>query len=444
MLSYFSCQNFRSINEKIELNLCAAPRLRRHNSHVRMPLGKANRRPEKLKVLKSAVLYGANASGKSNILKAIYFARQLIIGDTKTNAAIKIEPFKITSDLQRDSSFYFEFVIHGAHFCFGFKVNSDRVLEESLSMVFDRDEINVYHREWNGEKYENYIGGAIVLENVENHRKLKFSIDFTQKNNERDAKVLFEGENFYASIQSAYQFFKYCLIVIFPNTKYAGLLNDINSDLHGEYLSLLKQFDTGIVDVRAVAVDSDSVPGELQEMLDEGDVENIPRTIKIGDKIYFVGLDDDDKINVYELISIHKGIDGDDFEFSFHDESDGSVRLLDLLPTLIQEDNQFFDRTYIIDEFDRSIHPLLARKFIEVFLSKDNNEQLIVSTHQSQLLDNSLLRRDEIWFVQKEWDSSSKLYSLDDYSPRFDKDLQRAYLDGYFGAVPQIIKEFKR
>lgn len=319
-------------------------------------------------------------------------------------------------------------------------------------MVFDGVESNIYHREWNGDKYENFIGGVIEFQNPENHSKLKFMLDFTQKNklfmsefNERDAEALFGSDDFYVSIQSAYLFFKCCLVIIFPNTKYVGLLNDINSNVHGEYLSLLSKFDTGIVDVRAVAVDFDSISNDLKKVIENRADDDFPSTIKIGDKTYFIGLNSDGSdVGVYEIMSIHRGINGEDFEFSFNDESDGSVRLLDLLPSLIQEENRLFERTYIIDEFDRSIHPLLAKKFIELFLSKDNNEQLIVTTHQSQLLDNSLLRRDEIWFVQKEWDSSSKLYSLDDYSPRFDKDLQRAYLDGYFGAVPQIIKEFKR
>lgn len=153
----------------------------------------------------------------------------------------------------------------------------------------------------------------------------------------------------------------------------------------------------------------------------------------------------DGELVVSKIVAIHELPDGSKIPFKLEDESDGTRRILDLLPALSNrqssdDDNNF---TYIIDEFDRSLHPNLSRAFLEAFLNDgvaNPQDQMIVTTHESSLLDNKLLRRDEIWFVQKEDDHSSSLYSLNDYSPRFDKDIRSAYLSGIYGAVPHITR----
>ena len=96
--------------------------------------------------------------------------------------------------------------------------------------------------------------------------------------------------------------------------------------------------------------------------------------------------------------------------------------------------------TVIIDELDRNLHPELSRKLLEVFfdMSKNIDSQLIVTTHESSLLDLTLLRRDEIWFTEKNSDGESNVYSLEEYKPRFDNDVRKAYLMGRFGATPNI------
>ncbi|MGL5257540.1 MAG: AAA family ATPase, partial [Proteocatella sp.] len=120
--------------------------------------------------------------------------------------------------------------------------------------------------------------------------------------------------------------------------------------------------------------------------------------------------------------------------FKIAEESDGTIRLLDLLEILFAGNG----KTYIVDELDRCLHPSLTYKFIESFidLAKNKNIQLIVTTHESRLLDFDLLRRDEIWFVNKRVTGESDIYSLEEYNERFDKKIDRAYLDGRYGGVP--------
>ena len=96
------------------------------------------------------------------------------------------------------------------------------------------------------------------------------------------------------------------------------------------------------------------------------------------------------------------------------------------------------NKVFIIDEIDRSLHPLLTYNFIESFISKKDSSQLVVTTHEDLLLDFSLLRRDEIWFIDKDIDGNSSLYSLEEFKERFDKNISNAYLDGRYGGVPKL------
>ena len=120
--------------------------------------------------------------------------------------------------------------------------------------------------------------------------------------------------------------------------------------------------------------------------------------------------------------------------FTLNEESDGTVRILDLLEILIAGEG----KTYVIDELDRCLHPMLSYKFVETFfkLAKKKNIQLIVTTHESRLMDFDLLRRDEIWFINKKTSGESDIYSLEEYNARFDQKIDKAYMEGRYGGVP--------
>jgi AAA15 family ATPase/GTPase len=117
------------------------------------------------------------------------------------------------------------------------------------------------------------------------------------------------------------------------------------------------------------------------------------------------------------------------------EESDGTRRLLNLIPALQTHGGS---AVYFIDEIDRSLHPMLVWKFLEFFLKSpaDGHRQIIVTTHESNLLDLDLLRRDEIWFAEKDQDAATHLYSMVDFKVRKDHEIRKHYLQGRFGAVP--------
>lgn len=453
MLVYFSAENFRSIKEPIELDLRAAPRLRRLANHVRQPIA-----DKTLKVLKSAVLYGANASGKSNIFKAIHFAQQLIIGQTIANKPIKCDPFTLSDEVASDSSFYFEFVILEQHFGFGAKFNQTQIIEESLNLLSKDTETCIYSRTLqSGEAYD-IQSELIYSDDVsdEQQKEFEYLIKYTPKNKLfitecQDRGGVDKFELLGAYVRGAHAFFKHFLQVIFPDTKYAGLLpaltgKDQSAD---ELIQLLQNFDTGVNDIQPVAVElalfSEEFIAALQSELE--DTAKTSLSFHYQNKEYQLTLSAEGELSAVSLNAVHHLPSGSKIEFDLSNESDGTLRLLDLLPAIRNNPSDKMNRTFMIDEFDRSLHPNLAKSYLQLFLNSDyadNNNQMIVTTHEAELLDNDLLRRDEIWFVQKEWDASSRLYSLNDYTTRFDTDIHKAYLAGRFGAIPLIMKKFNK
>ena len=123
------------------------------------------------------------------------------------------------------------------------------------------------------------------------------------------------------------------------------------------------------------------------------------------------------------------------FDFSFYEESDGTKRLFDLIDMLLTDRP---DTVFVVDELERSLHPKLTERFLELFMKAhdDVRMQLVFTTHEDTIMDQSLFRRDEIWFVERDIDNASKLYSLDRFKERYDKKLSKAYLEGRYGAIP--------
>ena len=160
-------------------------------------------------------------------------------------------------------------------------------------------------------------------------------------------------------------------------------------------------------------------------------------TFRIQNELYIISIP---KIEEDMICNIIKFKHSDNNLFDFGEESDGTQRLWDLLEILLTEKNS----TFIIDEIDRCLHPSLTYKFVKTFfeLTEKKNVQLIVTTHESRLLDFDLLRRDEIWFVDKRESGESDIYSLEEYNERFDKKIDKAYLEGRYGGVPVFTSLF--
>jgi len=238
------------------------------------------------------------------------------------------------------------------------------------------------------------------------------------------------------------------LKIIFPDTPYkqGGMLKAVNDyQLKSGFGSLLKFFDTGIVDIDLIDVDFDKlgISQELRQIiktdLSKSNMQEAFGSIRFENNLYLITFSNGE-IKAKKLQTLHNRIDEEGKEyFSLGDESDGTQRIFDFIPLIL--DLIQGEKVFVIDEMERSLHPALMRKLIELFFKYSHNisTQLIFTTHESTLMDQNLFRRDEIWFMEKTTVGISSIMRLDDkFNLRFDKELEKSYLKGLFGAIPNF------
>ena len=442
MLIQFLVENYRSFRGETLLNMIPA-KSRIHRDHELIDAEQGR----KVKALPLALFYGANASGKSNLIKAISFARRLIINGTRPNQIIGAVPFLLDKDAALKPS-KFEFVIKykGVVYTYGFAVTKTCVVEEWLFAIFKRKEVTMFERTTANETVSIRFGEQMAV-TTETAQRLKFLADGTRPNQLFLTEAYSRNE---ASVKDLVNWFTDVLNVIYPNTIYEPLVLRAHADkkFAAEVGDLLKLADTGI---EALVLHKEkfdahqhfqTMPEELRKQM-LNDLTLAPgRAVLIEEsgQLYALSLDEEHNPAVLSLTTGHTATDGTRIEFSTKDESDGSRRLMNLAPVLFNLQNS--ERIYVIDELDRSLHPHISRMFIEAFLMKVTagmtKGQLLVSTHDTCLLDFDILRRDEVWFIEKDKQGASHLSSLTEYDVRPDLRLDKGYLNGRFGAIPII------
>lgn len=434
MLKRFTLENFSSYQYDNSLDLTAG-RTELHPNHI-VDF-------KKVKILKSAIIYGANASGKSNLIKAIEYAKNII-----TNSLSDVDTYKKYFRLNSDSSkkptiFEFEFELNDKFFSYGFSsiLNTKEIDEEWLFEIGKSSPERIFERK----KNIITLGKRLITSKIKN----RFEIYIDDMKNQSNQLFLSEIANKDLDIEDIkilndiYNWFDKKLIILYPHSIYGNISSiSTNNNLSKIFKKYLNEFDTGVVDILSIEESfeksfkdfPESLKKEIEKDLDKDEVKKISLITSNGHLTIYK---DKDELKIQKLGLIHN-LEIDDI-FELKDESDGTKRLFDLIP-LISKFKE--DYTILIDEFDRSLHPKLARKFFELFYSiEESKSQLIVTTHESNLLDLNLVRRDEIWFAEKNNSGASKLFSLNQFKIRYDTKVEKAYLLGRYGAIP-IFKTF--
>jgi hypothetical protein len=196
---------------------------------------------------------------------------------------------------------------------------------------------------------------------------------------------------------------------------------------------------TGIseLEIETAQIDADQFPKTLMDRLQSTRDERETVHIQGFGYAFQIDAQDPGKVVRKSLQSLHR-VHGRDYGIPFHEESDGTQRCLDLLPALYHLANE--PKVFVVDELDRSLHPLLCHALLKLFLEAcpGHPRQMIVTTHETHLLDLDLLRRDEIWFMEKDRRQQSQLASLVDFNTRKDLRIEKGYLQGRFGGIPFI------
>lgn len=446
MLIRFKVSNFLSFNEEQEFSMIAG-KVRNHPKHLD--------KGKNLNLLKFTAVYGANASGKSNLVTAMDFARTLIVHKMPMdiiNSYCRIND----ENKEKTSKFEFEIKLDDKVYAYGFEiiVNKSSIIEEWLyeltpkngeKMIFLRKpkESQIKFADFFKEKVtkilDTYAGGFKTNDSV---------LFLTEMNRNKDD--LYDNEKSLLPFKDVYNWFKNKFVINYPdrsisptyftNAEKLQKVNEIISDM-GLGVNRVEIADGEIDELQKhipqVAINEMSNRLKDNALKFKNNLKDAEMGVLIrGEKEFFI-------INYYpetgdlklkKLLFEHKK---NKVKFEISEESDGTRRLLDLIEIIISAKTGA-KKVYVIDEINRCLHPQVTYRFISEFLNTEekNNVQLIVTTHESHIMDLNLLRRDEIWFINKNEDGESKLYSLDQYNARFDKKIRRAYLDGRYGGVP--------
>lgn len=446
MLIRFNVENFLSFHSVQEFSMIGGEG-KSKSEHVY--------KDDKIKLLKFAAIYGANASGKSNLIEALDFMKETVISGFPEGHTMKYCKNNVVNKA-RVSYFELEIKIGHKYYAYGFEAvlnNSSFISEWLVEIMPDNTEQEIFKRDTVEGTFQvnSYFKDPILLNKLEIYAediKKDDSILFLHLMN-RNKGALYEGDSDAIILKDVYNWLKYKLDINYPDrpvSDYSYFATNENVD---EISRIVSAFGTGISGFRLVDISPDkltsSLPKEaLQKLSSRLEAENSMNKKNENSKrrgillrgsqkeFYIVEMDERDKV-YYKTIEFNHN--GNDALFSMSEESDGTVRTLDLIEILLSKEQE---KIYVIDEVDRCLHPQLTYKLVETFLelASERNIQLVVTTHESRLLDFELLRRDEIWFVEKDDCGESSVYSLEEYNARFDQKIDQAYLEGRYGGVP--------
>lgn len=425
MLINFTFSNYASYRDESEFSMVASKARNDKESLLSVP-----HRPH-LKLLPLAAMFGANASGKSTFVQALRALRHLVCRGVVSSVPYALDK----SCAARPTVFDISMLIDGEIWTYHIETVLYEVLRERLSCVRAKSERLIYERD--NYKREFLLDPSLFAD--EGERMFAQQLGHTLP----PSRVLLHT---IAEIQPAglaettmkvFYWFLSTLCVMRADEPRVSLSKNL-FEHSKEYAHALRAVDTGIVGFQCIPVDINTL-GISQQTLD--------KFLKSPHDNMALSLDcslqlrkENGEIKAYRWKTLHTAEDDKPLPFNLEQESDGTLRLMHLLPVLL--DREAAQRVYVIDELDRSLHTQLSRYIIEQHLElarRGVQQQLIFTTHDVQLMDQSLIRKDEIWVAQRGADGASHLIAFSDYiDVRKDKDVRKSYLEGRMEGVPVL------
>ncbi|MBN1412555.1 MAG: ATP-binding protein [Spirochaetales bacterium] len=390
------------------------------------------------RLLPVAAVYGGNASGKTNLFKALNFLRRLVVRGTQPDGLIQVDPYKLDAQtVSQPSQFMIEILVDETIYEFSVSVNQKAIVEEKLVQVSGTGSQKVLYNRCNGKP--NFHS------TLPDKKFLNFAFAGTRDNqlfltNSVSQKV--------ETFRPIYDWFKDTLELVAPDSRFESFEQflDETHPMYATMNKMLSLLDTGISHLGGeeipfenllimpslkTSIQEDVKEGETVRLISDAANERIIVTRKKGDLI------------AKRLVTYHSGTDGSEAKFDMQQESDGSQRIIDLLPAFLELSGGNMKRVYIINELNRSLHSLLSRRLLELYLSQCSTQsktQLLFTTHDVLLMDQDLLRRDEMWVTERDVSGVSSLFSFSEYKDvRYDKDIRKSYLQGRLGGIPRIL-----
>lgn len=388
----------------------------------------------KLRFVKGAALYGANASGKSNLYEAMRYVKEFVVDSAtkrQPEEATGVQPFKLDKDsVNGPSEFEMTFVADNTRYIFGFSASAERVIEEYLYAFPNGVQQRWYHRIYE-EKSKQYNWSKAT-------KAFKQDKSLQEKTRPNSLYLSVAPQFNHEQLTPIYNWFKQNIRFIRCDTHWGSYPWFTAAKLHDEkfrerLLTLLRSADVGIADAVAKRKSPDS--DEFQKIK-----ETLARIRPGRDESELASTD----FFKYDIYLSHIGSAGNPVTLDYdNEESAGTKSFFALIgPWLDILDNGY---TVFVDEIETSLHPTLVKELLKLLFSKENNinrAQIIFTTHNPLLLDTSLMRRDQFWFTEKTDAGSTVLYPLTDFSPRNREALAKGYLSGRYGGIPNIPEGF--
>lgn len=422
MLIQFSIRNFKTFKEKATLSMVAS----NYDKNTRVDENIVDHDKFHFKLLKSAVIYGANASGKSKFIEALMFMKHFILSiskDIQKGDEIPIEPFLLDAESEQDSSeFEVIFIFKNVLYRYGFETNKHKIISEWLYRKLSAKDVELFYRDYqNFETHPRSFkkGAVLVKEDLirDNALLLPLAAQFNDSIATEVIDWFHDLKTISGLAESGYQAFTMSLTQ--------------KPKLKEKILELLKAVDLGIQDVNLEPLDVEKLP------------KNMPKSVK---NRILKEVKEENAEFFSDVLTFHKKYDkskkhiGNAIFSLEDDESSGTRKFFALTgPILYVLEHGCL---LIVDELDSKLHPNLVCKLVSLFNSKDlnpNNAQLVFNTHDTNLLSSGLFRRDQIWFTEKNKFGEAKLYSLADFKSetvRKTEAFEENYIRGKYGAVP--------
>lgn len=435
MLIRFIAKNIYSFKDETEFNLF--PNKTQGLQHHKVKSGD-------FEFLRFSAVYGANGSGKSNLIKAISFL-ETFVEEGKLPSDTEDLKFKLNDDnLKSPISLGIEFIAGYKPYFYSITFDRDKILYEYLAESNKNDDILVFERNFDTEIQEIKFHEDYYKTDKEKLFAEVLSEKLIQKN---ELLITFLSKKYpedFKLVRSAFDWFKETLVVIKPDAKPGGIAHIMDKEpaIKDFANKFIPSLNTGISEIEIEKKKFEEFVGNNDPKLKKriiDDLKSEPNKLSLlidrntGEETTLAY--ENDEIVAKRLITKHKNSLGTNTDFNLGQESDGTRRLIDYIPAFqgIINDN----KVYVIDEIERSIHPMTIKEIMtKLALDENVKGQLIFSTHESNLLDQSIFRPDEIWFAQKDFDGSSKIYSLSDFKIHNTINIENGYLKGRFGGIP--------
>lgn len=432
MFLRFVAENIFSFKDAIEFNTFPSSKSHSHNHH-KSACSHAT-------ALRLAAIYGANGAGKSNLLAAIDLLRNAVLLGTldsiRQNGSLA---FRFDKDcLDKPSGLAIEFYENKKVFYYHLEFKDHEVMLEELLLSKKTKDVTIFHREGSDIK----LNGDMLTKGV--NRTFLDALDRLVRS---DMLLLsFFGQYYpteFEVVTEAYSWFVNRLRIVLPDTisGHVPHLLDTFDSFKRLVNATIPELKTGInsLDVEKIVVSEETAKGnpmllsairEARKNPGEPQIVEGESPTEISNVVFEGG-----QVWQKTLLSIHTDIAGNTYAAPISIESDGTRRLIEYMPLFFAITHS--DAVYVLDEIERSVHPIMIKSIIHKISAMENAAgQIIFTTHESGLLDQDIFRPDEIWFAQKDSEQATKLYPLSDYNIHRTANIENGYLSGRYGGIP--------